>query len=329
MIQERIRWIDVYKGIAIVLVVVGHCPISEPCYKFIYSFHLLAFFFISGYTFKLHKDEPFGKFVNKKAKRLLIPYFFFGTMWMFTSWTIQYVHHTFDSSINSILNDIYCLLTASGYHDISGPAWFLFALFTASLLFYAVCYVYECYPKFAMGGVIVSFAIGYYLSGKAYAPFQITQALTVIPVMLMGYSLKRIGLPELNRLQSLFLCLIGFVMVWFLSQYDRPVNLVSNTLMGNPLLFIACGALGIVSLILLSKNIFGLASRIFMFFGVESMTLMGIHQEIRSMSNLLANSFFELSRMQLLVVNLLSVFILSVPIIWLLNTYFPKLTGKR
>ena len=184
-------------------------------------------------------------------------------------------------------------------------------------------------PNLLWGGVIVSFAIGYYLSGKAYAPFQITQALTVIPVMLMGYSLKRIGLPELNRLQSLFLCLIGFVMVWFLSQYDRPVNLVSNTLMGNPLLFIACGALGIVSLILLSKNIFGLASRIFMFFGVESMTLMGIHQEIRSMSNLLANSFFELSRMQLLVVNLLSVFILSVPIIWLLNTYFPKLTGKR
>jgi len=41
--QERQVWIDVYKGIAIILVVLGHLGIPTLLHRFIYLFHMYSF----------------------------------------------------------------------------------------------------------------------------------------------------------------------------------------------------------------------------------------------------------------------------------------------
>lgn len=46
--SARIEWVDIYKGILIVLMVVGHA--TGMFNAFIYQFHMAAFFFISGFT---------------------------------------------------------------------------------------------------------------------------------------------------------------------------------------------------------------------------------------------------------------------------------------
>lgn len=51
---ERIAWIDIYKGLAICLVVIGHATGFFNLY--IYQFHMAAFFFISGYA--PQKEKP-------------------------------------------------------------------------------------------------------------------------------------------------------------------------------------------------------------------------------------------------------------------------------
>jgi len=52
-LDRRIDWIDIYKGIMIALVVVGHA--TGKFNSWIYQFHMVAFFFISGYLTNLEK----------------------------------------------------------------------------------------------------------------------------------------------------------------------------------------------------------------------------------------------------------------------------------
>jgi fucose 4-O-acetylase-like acetyltransferase len=68
--NNRIEWIDVFKGIAIILVVIGHATGNYNAY--IYQFHMAAFLFISGYTSN-YKRERWIRFIVNKFKRLLLP----------------------------------------------------------------------------------------------------------------------------------------------------------------------------------------------------------------------------------------------------------------
>ena len=56
---NRIAWVDVAKGIAILLVIIGHTVnFGSATRNFIFSFHMPLFFILSGYTFKLAGDFP-------------------------------------------------------------------------------------------------------------------------------------------------------------------------------------------------------------------------------------------------------------------------------
>ena len=44
-------------------------------------FHMYAFFFAAGITFKINKSDTFMQFVKKNLNRLYIPYLFFAFMW--------------------------------------------------------------------------------------------------------------------------------------------------------------------------------------------------------------------------------------------------------
>ena len=47
--SKRIKFLDVSKGLLIILMVIGHS--GSPVTSYIYLFHMSAFVFISGYTF--------------------------------------------------------------------------------------------------------------------------------------------------------------------------------------------------------------------------------------------------------------------------------------
>lgn len=47
--SKRIEWVDIAKGIAIILMVVGH-EIGGNARIFIFSFHMPLFFILSGFT---------------------------------------------------------------------------------------------------------------------------------------------------------------------------------------------------------------------------------------------------------------------------------------
>ena len=75
--KERVEYIDVARGIAMLLVILGHCHQTVDCTlnRFILSFHMPLFFFLSGIfattTTKGIKNLMGG--VKSKAKSILIP----------------------------------------------------------------------------------------------------------------------------------------------------------------------------------------------------------------------------------------------------------------
>lgn len=77
--MNRIEYIDLAKGVGIILVVIGH-SISGIGYKFIYSFHMPLFFFLSGMCFSIEKYPYFASFLAKRAKQILVPCFFFTSI---------------------------------------------------------------------------------------------------------------------------------------------------------------------------------------------------------------------------------------------------------
>lgn len=74
-IDKRIQWLDILRGLATVLVVIGHSEVGTFS-KYIYWFHMPLFFVLSGLLFKSVKNTAEVKlFIKERTYRLLIPYF--------------------------------------------------------------------------------------------------------------------------------------------------------------------------------------------------------------------------------------------------------------
>jgi polysaccharide biosynthesis protein PslL len=74
---QRIAFIDIAKGIGILLVVLAHNDLQAYApfvHQFIYAFHMPLFFFLSGMFFK--PEIGFVELLKKRFNSLLMPYFF-------------------------------------------------------------------------------------------------------------------------------------------------------------------------------------------------------------------------------------------------------------
>ena len=91
MSKERHHWLDVVKGIAIILVVMGHVgstygrePVSnsfKTIHAFIYSFHMPLFMSISGYLFSSSLLKDYKTTALSKLVAYGIPYIFFSIVY--------------------------------------------------------------------------------------------------------------------------------------------------------------------------------------------------------------------------------------------------------
>lgn len=128
LMSKRIEFIDVARGIGILLVVLGHNDfgyISPFAHQVIYSFHMPLFFFLSGYF--LNTATGFGDFAVKRFNSLLKPYYF--TIFMIYFMSISFGVMGFQTALRRIVKSLY----ASGYYLDWIQLWFLPHLFVVSL----------------------------------------------------------------------------------------------------------------------------------------------------------------------------------------------------
>lgn len=82
-INNRIEWIDICKGLGMILVVLGHTglsKISQVTYEWIYSFHMPLFYLLSGLCFNNDKYRKFNIYIKRRLKTLILPFFTLNTV---------------------------------------------------------------------------------------------------------------------------------------------------------------------------------------------------------------------------------------------------------
>lgn len=130
MQKQREEYIDLVRGIGIVLMILGHIPLSARYDHFIHAFHMPMFFLISGYFFKKPSTvSDVHIALKKRARNLLIPYVIFGAMY-YIIWIVFVHNEDVLSPLRSIL-----LSNTDDYMPIGGALWFLTCLFIADAIY--------------------------------------------------------------------------------------------------------------------------------------------------------------------------------------------------
>lgn len=140
--------ISIAKGIAIILMVIGHAEAPELITNFIYTFHMPLFFICAGYFFSpKYLDDPWT-FVSKRFKGLYIPFIKWSLVFLllhniwfelgilnetYGNWTGGVTHpYTLQSAIQRL---VLIFTSMSGYDEfMAGAFWFFRGLLVASIL---------------------------------------------------------------------------------------------------------------------------------------------------------------------------------------------------
>lgn len=80
MVSKRIEWIDLAKGMSIILVAYGHCGLSSVPFigPWFGAFRMPFFFMVSGLLFRPEKYDSLSKFANRKWLTLIRPFIIFS-----------------------------------------------------------------------------------------------------------------------------------------------------------------------------------------------------------------------------------------------------------
>lgn len=131
--KERSVYLDVVKGMAIILVVLGHSIqygtadsingqyYDDPLFIFIYSFHMPLFMLVSGYLFYGSvMRHTFKHNIKNRFSGLVVPFIVWNTLYLF-----------FDRYINPSYDKLSLGGVVSSY---LGSFWFLWTIFFCSLV---------------------------------------------------------------------------------------------------------------------------------------------------------------------------------------------------
>lgn len=189
--SNRIRYIDIAKGIAIICIIMGHVG-NWNINRIVFTFHVPIFFFITGYF--LNDKRNLKEFVRIKCKTLIVPYILtclamiiLGTlmgqiqnadaMAALKKWMI--------ASLYGAGSDV----TSPFYVPAIGALWFLLATFWGSC-FLRVSFNFHPYVRILT--VLALFSIGYFTRTYFWLPFSLQAGACATLFMYMGWLWKDI-----------------------------------------------------------------------------------------------------------------------------------------
>ncbi len=307
--QKREGYIDIYKGLLILITAIGHSSFCRASWiVVIYSFHMIAFFsaYGAGYNLDAHCERlnnagGFGSFVAKRSRRLVIPYFIWGLIYNSPTWEILLLL-AYGSSET--------LTEAGGLSSL----WFLPCMFVSVIFFEA--FVFFCVKRssneknrrwmilgFSALMILIGFLLPEFKAGETVAgfqtgyPWEIKSAFMACGFIGLGCLLSGIIKAVRNGKGRLWIYALSFALSVVILictcklnvSYFAPAKHValSRAIYGNPLLFLldsVCGIIGVFSLSLMIDELFDhslvFVKRIFCALGVNTMGIFLIHKGI-------------------------------------------------
>ncbi len=269
----RIGWIDEFKGFVLLLVCLYHVEQSFPQAQMgmlhLSALRMSAFFFISGMLFSTRRFGSFKDYFIHKTRVLLVPYILLSLLFLALD-PVLYNFNLFPKAprmtvmnirpeIVTVWDYIYWNLAkifVAGKSSIgSGPLWFVFTLYSVSLIFYGV---QKIFPRRAIFFVsLASLAGGWILyANHIRLPLGIERDLTVLFFFANGWLCK--GLlkdPRLrgddNKRNALLAAatIVSFAAYAYLEVPDPNFSIMNNDLGKSLPIFVASSFFGIAGLI--------------------------------------------------------------------------------
>lgn len=230
--KERIGYLDAAKAVAILLVILGHCPMDElgACgkylHRFIYSFHMPLFFVVSGMFFRADVTRTI---VGEKFRAYCLPYLLIGgvvsvvEIFWGEGWRIFFGTQGVPARFASLPSIPGC-----------GPLWFLLAIFWGMVILNVVfTYIRK---ENQMVVILIVAALGVLSARLVRLPFSIQAGCLAVPYFYVGREMRDRGIVEL-------LCksrpIVGWLAVCWLSSIllDGTFEF-GSLLLGGPIAFL-------------------------------------------------------------------------------------------
>lgn len=229
--NKHYDYIDILKGIGIVMVVFGHLNPGIYLEKWIYSFHMFLFFFLSGYVFKKKSDLKHQ--FKASFKTLIIPYIFWNGLAIIFSLIIQ--EYTIVEALKKMLF----------FDGVSwnSPVWFLVVLFWIRIFYQLIST-----KKFVIISIMSLMLIGSYYSVFSTLPFGFDIVPNAIIFFGIGILLRDIKIPQ--KIHFLFIPLL--IMSMLGSQLNDRISVYGNYY-GQYIIAILTGICACVGMFLLIK----------------------------------------------------------------------------
>lgn len=158
---EWSKIVNMAKGMAIILMVLGHTGFANYGERFIYMFHMPLFFFLSGYCFKESYLNDFKTFTKKRIKGAYWPYVKWGVLFLLLH-NLLFKCHIYDQDYGAYaygMKDYFIKvvkIVGSMTHaePLLGGYWFLHTYFFSSfILFVTILLCKSNQHKMIVGGV--------------------------------------------------------------------------------------------------------------------------------------------------------------------------------
>lgn len=177
--SHRLPWVDIAKGMAIILMVIGHEVTSHHTYALIYSFHMPLFFILSGYTFR-----PVTTWLRwwQKVKKAFVQVWLLAIL-MIALLGVETILLVKDFGIQGFLHSVLGGIFWSSNNSLRGMGgvgvmWFLIVFFWAKILFDTLQVIA---PSWGRGVVLLLLSIGSFLIAPNPLHW-LPQALDIVPV---------------------------------------------------------------------------------------------------------------------------------------------------
>ncbi len=364
----RIQYLDVARSYAMAMVFYGHFierlmmldePAAATLYKFIYAFHMLLFFVLSGFIAR-ERDLSSGawQYFQYRFLSRLLPFIFFTVVFM--GLAALFPGDFFDLKLPSIQGYIGGLvMTGLGIPLFCVPSWFLLLLFSVEMIHYLFFRLGIRDAGASRTDLKILIAIpafylcGYYLNlygdflnlakHRMYNFLFVHEAVIMYAFYLAGYYLRRRHFL-IGEGSAKFLApgaMIAFLIVWFtfrlnqgpfnFNYYNAVVIMMSSH--GHLFWFPATALAGSLGVFLLGKLTAGWKTIAWM--GRNTLILMCLNGVFYHFINPPISQWvlalyagrpvmIFLSGLVMTVVSMA----LCVPFIYLLNRYVPQLVGK-
>lgn len=330
--KNRIDIYDFLRGFAMLLVIIQHAVI--PGWRYLLTFHMPLFFFLSGLVSGNKELPTFGKYAWTRFKRLMIVYFVFGLLDI----SIYYVgsiviHKPYDimMALLGVLTGQYGFVPTA----FSGIYWFLFVMFMADLLIYPFV-KYAKNNKFILLGGTLMFTLLSYGSTHWFtlSIFTIDKSFMAAVFLLLGSMCKPIAKYLLDlqfRWVEVFMIGVGILGIWLSKEMNPESVLMFKNQYGDYLWFFIGAITGILAVFFIGKYLYILLSnsenivyRLLMWIGFNSLILFPVHLEIKQYFGH-ALEHFGLYNWILI---LLIMIVLSIPLCNFITHYMPWILGQ-